>query len=405
MEYMRVIFVSATCSPKQYTEICNKRKYPLLDSSQKFFDMFLRGLAEQPEVKVDCICVPPISHGTYPGWKVKAYKEVQGKITYHSVGFINYPVLKSMTAKRAVKKKLNELLNHCEENTIIVSDPLLLEGTDPVIKVAAKYNEKTVGFLTDLPDFADECDEHGFLKAKLYRYYNQKCNQLLKQFDQYVFLTEAMNETVNTENKPWILMECLVDSLAIPEKTSKKTESVPTVLYAGKLHKQFGLDILAKATEMVKTECMFHIYGDGNYAEELKRRSREQDNLTIHGIVPVQKVVQEEMKSTLLVNPRTSHGAFTRYSFPSKTAEYMLTGVPVVMFKLPGIPDEYDDYLYYAKEETAESFADKINEVLGLSKKELEEKGQQARSFILSQKSNIKQAKRFVEFCLNDGVE
>lgn len=402
---MKIIFVSATCSPKQYKEICNKRIIPMLDSSQKFFDMFLNGLTHQKDIKIECISVPPVSHGTYPGWKVGEYQESKENITYHSVGVINYPILKTITAQHAVKSKIKSLVKTNKDETFIVADPLLLEGTIPVIKMGRKYKKKTIGFLTDLPDFADECDEHGFLKRLFYRVYNKKCNQYLNKFDKYIFLTEAMNDAVNNQKKPWMLMECLVDGACITKKLVEKHEGCPAILYAGKLHKQFGLDILAEATTKVKTDCMFHIYGDGNYREELEKRANIQNNLRMHGIVPVDEVVKEEMKSTLLVNPRTSYGEFTRYSFPSKTAEYMLSGVPVVMFKLPGIPKEYDEYLYYAEEETAESLARKIDEILEFSACKLVEKGEQARKFILKEKNNIRQASRFVEFCMEKHTE
>ena len=400
---MKIIFVSATCSPKQYKDICRKRKIPMLDSSQKFFDMFLKGLSNQKDLRIECITVPPVSHGTYPGWKINEYHEERENIAYHSVGVINYPILKTITAQRAVISKLKSLIETSEEETIVVADPLLLEGTVPVIKLGKKYKKKTIGFLTDLPDFADECDEHGFLKRIIYRVYNKKCNQYLRRFEQYVFLTEAMNAAVNKEQKPWMLMECLVDGVCITNESVEKHDGRPTILYAGKLHKQFGLDVLAEATAKVKTECMFHIYGDGNYREELEKRAGIQNNLCVHGIVPVDEVVEEEKKSTLLVNPRTSQGEFTRYSFPSKTAEYMLSGVPVIMFKLPGIPKEYDEYLYYAEEETAESLAKKIDEILSLTTEELIDKGKKTQEFILKEKNNISQAQRFVEFCINNG--
>ena len=47
----------------------------------------------------------------------------------------------------------------------------------------------------------------------------------------------------------------------------------------------------------------------------------------------------------VLVNPRLNEGEYTKYSFPSKTMEYLSTGRPVVCYKLDGIPDEYDKHL------------------------------------------------------------
>ena len=397
---MRIIFISSTCSPKHYEEICNKRKYAILDSSQKFFDMFLKGFKNRNDIEIECICVAPLSHGTYPDLVIKEREEKLGNINYYSVSFINYTGIKSITAGFRVKKRLKEIIARKNDKTVIVTDPLLLEATVPALKVGKKFGIQVIGFLTDLPDFADQCDELGFIKTVLYKRYNKKSAKCLAEFNKYVFLTEAMSKAVNGNNRPWLLMECLVDCYAVDGGQKKNQTDKPSVMYAGKLHKQFGLDILAKAIEKVKSDCRFDIYGDGNFRGELEKIADKNKNVFIHGIVPVAEVMQAERNSTLLINPRMSNGEFTKYSFPSKTAEYMLSGTPVLMFKLPGIPDEYDNYLNYAKNETADSLALEIDRLLERGNDILTEKGESARRFIIENKNNITQAERFIEFCL-----
>ena len=72
--------------------------------------------------------------------------------------------------------------------------------------------------------------------------------------------------------------------------------------------------------------------------------------------------------------------------------EYLASGIPVVMFHLPGIPAEYDEYLYYAGEDYG-----------GLSKtliyvmdhpKEAVEKASYGRRFILDEKNSVVQARK-----------
>ena len=47
------------------------------------------------------------------------------------------------------------------------------------------------------------------------------------------------------------------------------------------------------------------------------------------------------------VNPRPGAADFTRYSFPSKTLEYLDAGKPVLAYRNDGIPPEYDEHLLY----------------------------------------------------------
>jgi glycosyltransferase involved in cell wall biosynthesis len=274
----------------------------------------------------------------------------------------------------------------------------LLEGTLPALRVGKKLGIPVIGFLTDMPEFADECDEHSKLKSFLYQRYNTQCQRALVKFDGYIFLTAAMSESLNVQNKPWLLMECLVNAADVQPNSTEKPSEKPHVMYAGKLHKQFGLDILMDAISLVQTPCVFDFYGDGNYLPEIKKQALTNSDICVHGIVPVSTVMEAERNSTLLINPRPSVGAFTKYSFPSKTAEYMLSGTPVLMFKLPGIPDEYDEYLWYSSEETPRALATEIDRLLQLPNEELVAQGSRAKTFILK-KSNVNQAERFLAFC------
>lgn len=399
---MHIIFLSATCARADYEDICKKRKYPLLDSSQKFFEMFLNGLAKQPDITVDCITLRPISRGTYPGFYIPEDKTQQEGVCYHYVPIWNFPVLKSLMGLAAIRRKLHKLLRQYKgEETRIICDPLLLEGLQPTASLGERYKIMTTGFLTDMPEFADECDEHGSIKRLLYRYYNRKSEKALKKLDRYIVLTEAMSCVA--EDKPWLLLDCIVDE-AMLEGLSPKAhdDGLPHVLYAGKLHREFGLDVLAKAISLVKTPCVFDIYGDGNYREALNQLAQEHESVKLHGIVPLRQVLEAELGASVLINPRTSDGEFTKYSFPSKTAEYMLAGVPVVMFHLPGISQSYENYICFAATETPESFAERIDEVLSLPVDGRSKIGTFAREYVKANKNNCYQAERVISFLRNN---
>lgn len=145
--------------------------------------------------------------------------------------------------------------------------------------------------------------------------------------------------------------------------------------------------------EYVK-DAYLHIYGDGDYAEELKKGT--DDRIIYHGIVPNEEVVNAEIHSTLLINPRPSKEEFTKYSFPSKNMEYMASGTPVLTTDLPGMPKEYKPYIYVFEDETVEGMASTLQTVLSLTKQELHQMGMQAKSYVLANKTNQAQAKRIL---------
>ena len=102
------------------------------------------------------------------------------------------------------------------------------------------------------------------------------------------------------------------------------------------------------------------------------------------------------MAATLLVNPRPTGEEYVKYSFPSKTMEYMSTGTPVLTTVLPGMPREYYPYVYLLEDETADGIAAKLREIFALTDEALFQKGCAAREFVLKEKNNVRQAGRIL---------
>lgn len=108
-------------------------------------------------------------------------------------------------------------------------------------------------------------------------------------------------------------------------------------------------------------------------------------------------MVEEELKATLLINPRPTTEAYTKYSFPSKNMEYMVSGTPVLTTKLPGMPAEYNEYVYLVDEETVDGQSQTLTTVLLKSPEELHDFGARAREYVLREKNNVRQAGKIIE--------
>lgn len=106
---------------------------------------------------------------------------------------------------------------------------------------------------------------------------------------------------------------------------------------------------------------------------------------------------------SLLVNPRQNTEAFTKYSFPSKTMEYLASGTPVLMYKLDGIPDEYDAYLNYVDGDGVESLTAAMSQMLGHDAYPgCEEKARNGQRFILREKNAAVQAGKILTLLQNN---
>lgn len=76
----------------------------------------------------------------------------------------------------------------------------------------------------------------------------------------------------------------------------------------------------------------------------------------------------------------------------------MASGTPVLTTKLPGMPKEYDPFVYCIGDESAGGVAAALREVLGTDERIRNEKGAAARSFVLQNKTNVGQAARVIAF-------
>ena len=98
-----------------------------------------------------------------------------------------------------------------------------------------------------------------------------------------------------------------------------------------------------------------------------------------------------------MINPRQPSGTYTKYSFPSKTIEYMMSGKPVIMYKLEAIPDEYDQYLNYLTGTTSEQMGEDLKKIFAKDYNELIEIAKRARTYVKENKAAKKQAMQIVE--------
>ena len=105
-----------------------------------------------------------------------------------------------------------------------------------------------------------------------------------------------------------------------------------------------------------------------------------------------------QSKSTLLINPRIPNGGITKYSFPSKTMEYMTSMTPMIGYHLEGMPKEYYEHMFTPDDLSVEALTRCINDTLTLPLDVLQSKAERANTYIVDNKNSEKQVKRIIDF-------
>ena len=128
----------------------------------------------------------------------------------------------------------------------------------------------------------------------------------------------------------------------------------------------------------------------------IKDYSKKDYRIQYLGLLSRSEVISWQKKATVLVNPRHANEEYTRYSFPSKTIEYLASGTPIVMFRLGCMTEEYDSYIFYADSDTIEGLRDKLIEICNMPKDDLKKFGERARNFILTKKTPKAQCQKIL---------
>ena len=163
--------------------------------------------------------------------------------------------------------------------------------------------------------------------------------------------------------------------------------------------KRYGIVELLEAFHRIKScEYRLWICGTGDGLEDVRQYEKKDSRINYLGTFPRSEVIKMQKQATLLVNPRHSADAYTIYSFPSKTMEYMASGTPTPMSHLKSIPKEYDSHLFYFDDESIDGFSKRIVEVCENAPSELAEFGAKASQFIMQYKTPRPQVEKIVSF-------
>lgn len=315
-------------------------------------------------------------------------------VRLHNIGFCNLPLLKPVSRFFSYVRLLRQKHPH--------SDKVLVYGLYLPQLLALRCIKKqrpldVCVVIDDLPA------QFGIVtgnpvKVFLKTWLGKRVLALLndpKTVDRFVLLSEHMTDALDLQGRPYCVMEGVANPMALEDAVPQNKK---IIFYAGTLNKQFGILTLLEAFRQIKSEeYALWICGDGDARGQVEAAAEKDSRIRYYGFVPKAEADRLRNMATVLVNPRSNEGAYTRYSFPSKTIEYLLAEKPVVMYQLDGIPADYDPWLHYIPENTPEAMAKMLQQVCEGDPETRREHAQQARQWVISHKNPTAQVKRILE--------
>ena len=147
---------------------------------------------------------------------------------------------------------------------------------------------------------------------------------------------------------------------------------------------------------MEDLEYELWLCGGGELTDYIIEQSQKFNNIKYFGYVSTEKIQELQMMATVLINPRKNDAEYTKYSFPSKTMEYLASGKPVIGYILDGYPKEYISYLNCPNDESDDALKNKIIEICSLSFDCRKKMGEKSRDFIINKKNPVNQCEKII---------
>ena len=392
------VFLSLMIPKELSSEVKHNSSNNMADAANALEHNLMNGFAENLPIPPKIINVLPI--GSYPQYYsesfIKAsYFQLCNCNSHENIGFCNIKFIRNYFIEKAV---YNRLENYCKKkngNIVICIYSASVSFLSAVEKLKKKFPRLVVcDIIADLPGMTNLSSQKSALLQWYIDYQAKNALKKLKCVDCFVFLTKQMASYLHI-SKPY----CVVEGIASETQELRLEEHKgKIILYTGTLHKKFGVMNLVHAFQQIYSpDYRLVICGIGDSAEAIKNAAEEDIRISFLGQLSRAEVLEWQRKATVLVNPRQNNEEFTKYSFPSKTMEYLSSGIPVIAYKLDGIPDEYDKYLQYVEDDTIDGLKNKLIELCEMPYEQRQKIGNAGRSFVLKEKNSNIQVRKIVD--------
>lgn len=344
---MKILFLCGVYADENENEILNNTIGCAEQSANIFQKKLVYGLKKN-SYPYKIISAPFI--GAYPirykKMRFKSFAVPQNEFQY--VPFNNIWGIRNLSRERSMKKAIENYFSHESEEEFLI---MVYCAHTPFLE-AAKYAKKLrpkskICFIVpDLPQYMNLNEGHRRFYNFTKRFDIKKMYKSINSVDSFVLLTESMKEILLVGNRPYMVVEGIVDDVSENPTPSVSDNNLCRIVYTGKLNAKFGINDLVNAFMKIENpNYRLILCGDGDARDFVINAAAADKRIEYKGQVSVSKAKEYINSADILVNPRQNNEEYTKYSFPSKIIEYLLSGKPVISFFLDGMPEIYKKFL------------------------------------------------------------
>lgn len=361
---MKVLMICGVFAEVNEEEIVSNSTAPVEFSANNFQKKLIRGFSKKCE---DFYVVSAPFIGTFPTaskkMKFSGFQNEQSEYEYvhfnNIWGFRN--ISRAISLKHAVKSFAEEdsedkLIIAYSAHTPFIEAAVYAKTIDPNIKLCA--------VIPDLPDYMRLNGKRNKLYDLAKKYDKKRMYGFLARFDSFVLLTEQMKTKLPVDEKPCVIVEGVVDDINCVSKENAIHGNEINIVYTGKMSEKFGIiDLIEQFMTLENKDLRLVLCGSGDCDEYVTQQCIKDERIIQVGQVTASQALEYQKNASVLINPRPNNEEYTKYSFPSKNIEYLLTGKPVAAYMLDGMPEVYREFIYIisGKEDIAKTIMDALD--------------------------------------------
>lgn len=324
-----------------------------------------------------------------------------GRATDVCVGYKNIKYINRLLKQRALCKAAKAWAEKNQtENDVIVFVYSMHAPFMSAAHTVKKYipHAKICQIVLDLPQYMDMNMSKIKKILKAFDWHNIK--RLMRSVDKYILYSKHMASFFGLADDSWMVMEGSFDVTSVIDEEATKPKDKLPIMYSGVLDMRYGIPELLDAFSLLEGDN-FELWftGSGNAVSLINERAENDERIHNFGFLPSRKdLLLKQKEAAMLISTRRDIEEASKYCFPSKIFEYMVSGNPVLSCRIGGIPDEYFDYLIEMRSTSPEDIRDAILKVAGMTSEERKARGEAAKRFVLDEKNNIRQAELILKF-------
>lgn len=192
----------------------------------------------------------------------------------------------------------------------------------------------------------------------------------IKKVSGVISMTEALADLL-APGRPSIILPTIQNtSIELAAASSQMGDENHTygrlisVVYAGGLYRDSGIDLLAESFCRAKwADKRLIIFGTGELESAIRVYSKKNPNILYMGFIDPKKMAGVYATADILINPRRISSLISSQSFPSKLIEYLCTGKPVISTNMFSLSADIKKHLILAYADDPDELTRCIEEV------------------------------------------